>query len=160
MEIIRNIDTDNNSSPLYKVIYKSSLCLIESWATFHLNLLSKPDLIIYLLNKINDDNILMIEKVFCESFHHSKSYKIYDKEEFSYTDFNNFLTKLDIVEMQSLKMIINKLKEISGSILSNQSLLSKHFLILSGIAHIFSDLIENFVFLLFLVSINYSNVYI
>ncbi len=143
--MLRGIDLKSEEK-IYKEIKESSLKLIESWASFHLNLLNKPDLILYLIDNISDNNINMIQKVFSESFHYSNSYKYYTNR---YDGLENFTQNLNKVELQSLETIIVKLKGLLSNISENTS----HIKMIIGITHIFSDIMENFVYLLFLVSV-------
>jgi len=93
----------------------------------------------------------MIEKVFCESFHHSFNYKRYTKE--CVDNIDSFMSKLNRTELESLETIITRLKEISGTIIANTNVLKSNYQVLIGISNIFSNIIENFVYLLFLVII-------
>jgi len=131
------------------MIRNSSIGLIEAWSSFQLNILTKPLIISFLTENINNDTILMIEGVFAESFQHCKNFKLYHK---SYFGLKNFVDGLDKVEMESLGIIILKLKEILNNLLTNENLLRTNFQVFSGVSHIFAEIIENFIYMLFLVT--------
>lgn len=155
--ILTNVNNQDNLNEMDKKInsqlFNHSLKLLQAWIKLDLNVLKIPLLAQTLLNFINSENIQNISEIFSDSIAFSLNAKFYSNNE-EY-DLENLISKSDKQELESIQSLIEMIKnllinlnQIRSDSIRNLNL--EELQIVNGIANIFSSIMENYIFLIFI----------
>ena len=131
-----------NKNNIDKKLYDKTIYLAKNIASFKINILHIPDLIKIILGDINESNIDSLTKLFCDCINFSESKKL--EETFESLDISEFDELVEKEELISYSYIIDI---IVSYIQTNANNLEDEIVL--GLAQIFSNLTENFIYMFF-----------
>lgn len=136
--------TDQN---LRNNLIDKSFNLIISWIKFGINIFKNPDMSELVLNYMNENNMKLISNIFAESCCKSPYSRIYeDQEKYDLAEIMQMIDKETLTSIEKTIILINNL--ISN--LYNQKNIYQNYNMINYLTIIFSYILENFIFILFL----------
>jgi hypothetical protein len=121
--------------------------LIVSWIKFGINIFKNPELSESVLKLMNDSNMKLISSIFAESCSKSDFARIYeDQEKYDLPSVIQLIDKDVLMSIQKTICMINS----SISSLYNEKNGFQNYNIINHLSIIFSFILENFIFILFM----------
>ena len=138
---------NQNDNDLKNNFIDKSFKLIISWIKFGINIFKNSDLSELVLKHLNENNMKLISSIFAESCCKSKDSRIYEDQEIY-----NLQGILQLVDKETLSSIEKTITMINNTIsgLYNEKNIYQNYNMINHLSIIFSYILENFVFILFM----------
>ena len=124
-----------------------SFNLIISWIKFGINIFKNPEMSELVLKQLNDNNMKLISNIFAESSCKSIYSRIYEDQE-KY-DLPSILQLVDKETLTSIEKTITLINDLISQ-LYNEKNLYQNYNMINHLSIIFSYILENYIFILFL----------
>jgi hypothetical protein len=134
---------------LLGAIKQKAFKLIKSWIKFGTNIFENNEIFIMLFENLNNETAEIIQEIYLETFPNSinsQIYNVYEKyqiEEIVSICNNNELKAINILIL-TISNLIKNFQDIH--------MIENNFIIVNALANIYSSLLENYVYVLFLVN--------